>query len=66
MLPSVSLNQAAFAPPAVIAPLGLFWPGMSYSSKATPRDFSSAISRSTSSTCQKAWLALEVPALGGG
>jgi hypothetical protein len=29
MLPSVSLNQAAFAPPAVIAPLGLFSPGMS-------------------------------------
>lgn len=29
MLPSVSLNHAAFAPPAMITPLGLFSPGMS-------------------------------------
>ena len=29
MLPSLSLNQAAFAPPAVTAPLLLFSPGMS-------------------------------------
>jgi hypothetical protein len=29
MLPSLSLNQAAFAPPAVTTPLGLFSPGMS-------------------------------------
>jgi hypothetical protein len=43
VLPSESLNQAAFAPPAVAMP-----------------------SRSMSSTCQNAWLAFDVPALGVG
>jgi hypothetical protein len=47
-------------------PSRVFMPGASYSSKVTPRAFSSATSRSTSSTCQNAWLALEVPALAVG
>src|SRR6478609_7598298 len=64
MFPSESLNHAAFAPPAMMAPAGLRWPGMlSYCSKTTPRFFSSTISRSTSSTAQNAWLAFDVPAL---
>ena len=66
MFPSVSLNQAVFAPPAVAIPRVLFIPGMSYCSKVTPRAFSSATSFSTSATCQKAWLARDVPALGVG
>jgi hypothetical protein len=40
--------------------------GMSYFSNFTPRAFSSATSRSMSSTCQNAWLAWEVPAFGVG
>src|SRR5215470_12304293 len=63
MFPSVSLNQAVFAPPAVTMLLFIVRPGMSYSSNFTPRAFSSATSASTSLTCQKAWLALDVPAL---
>ena len=58
--------HAAFAPPAVAMPFSVFMPGMSYSSKVTPRAFNSATSRTTSSTCQKAWLALDVPAFGVG
>src|SRR5204863_3147520 len=66
MLPSVSLNHADLAPPAVAMPFSVFRPGMSYSSNVTPRDFKSATSRSMLSTCQKAWLALDVPAFGVG
>ena len=43
-----------------------FMSGMSYSSNCTPRFFSSATSRSMSSTCQNAWLAFEVPAFSVG
>jgi len=46
--------------------LTVFRPGMSYSSNFTPLALSSATSFSTSPTCQNAWLALEVPALGVG
>ena len=53
IFPSVSLNQAALAPPAVEMPFSSI-PGISYFSKFTPRAFSSAISRSRSSTCQNA------------
>jgi hypothetical protein len=63
MFPSVSLNQAVFAPPPVAMLFFIVTPGMSYSSNFTPRAFSSATSASTSATCQKAWLALDVPAL---
>src|ERR1035438_991858 len=66
IFPSVSLNQAVFAPPAVIMPFLIVIPGMSYSSNFTPRALSSATSASTSSTCQNAWLAFDVPALGVG
>jgi hypothetical protein len=48
------LNHAAFAPPAVAMLFSVFMPGASYSSNFTPRAFSSATSRSTSSTCQNA------------
>ncbi len=65
MLPSLSLNHAALAPPAVVMPFSSV-PGMSYLSKVTPRAFSAATSRSTSSTCQNAWLACDVPAFGVG
>src|SRR6185369_8725957 len=66
MLPSVSLNQAVLAPPAVAMLFFITMPGMLYSSKVTPRPFNSATSASTSATCQNAWLALDVPALGVG
>jgi hypothetical protein len=46
--------------------LTVFISGVSYSSNTTPRFFSSATSRSTSSTCQNAWLAFDVPAFGVG
>src|SRR5258705_5000062 len=62
IFPSVSLNQAVFAPPPVAMLFFILIPGMSYSSNTTPRALSSATSASTSSTCQNAWLALEVPA----
>src|SRR5882762_6472589 len=52
MLPSVSLNQAVFAPPPVAMLLVIFMPGMLYSSKFTPRDFRSATSASTLVTLQ--------------
>ena len=65
MLPSESLNHAAFAPPAVVMPLASV-PGMSYFSKVTPRRLSSATSASISFTSQNAWLACDVPALGVG
>src|SRR5262249_359721 len=60
------VNQAVFAPPAAAILFRIFTPGMSYSSNTTPRALSSATSRSTSSTCQNAWLAREVPAFGVG
>src|SRR5215475_272074 len=63
MFPSVSLNQAVFAPPPVAMLSTVFNPGVWYSSNTTPRALSSATSASTSSTCQNAWLALDVPAL---
>src|SRR6266540_1265088 len=63
MFPSLSLNHAVFAPPPVAMLFFILIPGMSYSSKTTPRAFSSATSASTSSTYQNAWLAFEVPAL---
>lgn len=67
MFPSLSLNQAALAPPAVTAPSALRSPGRpGYSSNTTPRAFSWRISPSTSVTDQKAWLACEVPAFGVG
>src|SRR4029434_6414031 len=66
IFPSLSLNQAVFAPPPAAMLFCIFIPGMSYSSKTTPLALSSATSRSTSSTCQNAWLAREVPAVGGG
>src|ERR1700704_6658912 len=44
MLPSVSLNQAVFAPPPVAMLLVIFMPGMLYSSNFTARDFRSATS----------------------
>src|SRR6185312_11466714 len=62
MLPSVSLNQAVLAPPPVAMPFFVLRFGMSYSSNVTPFFLSSATSRSTSSTCQNAWLARDVPA----
>ena len=65
MFPSVSFNHAALAPPAVEILFSSI-SGMSYFSKFTPRAFSSATSRSTSSTCQNAWLAWDVPAFGVG
>src|SRR2546429_44877 len=64
MLPSLSLNHAVFAPPPVAMLFFILIPGMSYSSNTTPRALSAATSASTSSTCQNAWLALDVPALG--
>ena len=66
MFPSVSLNHAVFAPPAVAMPLTVLMAGVSYSSKVTPRAFRSATSRSTSASCQNAWLARLVPAFGVG
>ena len=66
MLPSLSLNHAVFAPPPVAMLFFILIPGMSYSSNTTPRALSTATSASTSSTCQNAWLALDVPALGVG
>src|SRR5437899_2965282 len=63
MFPSLSLNHAVLAPPAVAMLFLIFMPGMSSSSKTTPRALSSATSASTSSTCQNAWLAFDVPAL---
>src|SRR5215475_11193702 len=45
MFPSVSLNHAALAPPAVKMPFSSV-SGMSYFSNFTPRAFSSATSRS--------------------
>jgi hypothetical protein len=65
MFPSVSLNHAALAPPAVEMPFSSI-SGMSYFSNFTPRAFRSATTRSMSSICQNAWLAWEVPALGVG
>ena len=61
MFPSVSLNHAVLAPPPVAMLFLIAIP--SYSSKTTPRALSSATSASTSSTCQYAWLALDVLAL---
>jgi len=66
MFPSVSLNQAVLAPPAVTMLFFIVTPGKSYSSSFAPRAFRSATSASTSATCQNAWLALDVPALGVG
>src|SRR5229473_7047334 len=63
IFPSVSLNQAVFAPPPVRMLLFIVTLGMLYLSNFTPRAFSSATSASTSSTRQNAWLALDVPAL---
>src|SRR5689334_23319772 len=66
MLPSLSLNHAAFAPPPVAMPSFIVMPPISsesYSSNFTPRERSCAISLSRSSTFQNAWLALDVPAL---
>src|SRR5262245_30745299 len=65
MLPSVSLNHAAFAPPAVEIPL-LSMVGISYFSNLTPRAVNSATSFSMSLTCQNPWLACDVPAFGVG
>ena len=66
IFPSLSLNQAVFAPPATAMLFCIFTPGMSYSSNTTPRALSSVTSSSTSSTCQNAWLAQEVPPFGVG
>jgi hypothetical protein len=54
IFPSVSLNQAVFAPPPVAMPFFMDTPGRSYSSNFTPRAFSSLTSASTSSTDQNA------------
>src|SRR5262249_26604805 len=44
ILPSMSLNHAVFAPPPVAMLFTVLIPGMSYSSKTTPRALSSATS----------------------
>src|SRR5205814_1486667 len=62
ILPSLSLNQAVLAPPPVATLFLVLSPGTSYSSNTTPRALSWATSRSTSATCQNAWLARDVPA----
>src|SRR2546430_9644415 len=62
IFPSLSLNHAVLAPPAVAMLFTVLIPGMSYSSKTTPLDFSSATSASTSTTAQNAVLAFDVPA----
>src|SRR5215467_3043983 len=66
MFPSVSLNQAVLPRRPCTKLFFIFRLGMAYSSNFTPRAFSSATSASTSLTCQKAWLALDEPALGVG
>lgn len=64
MFPSLSLNQAVFAPPPVAMLFTILMPGMSYSSNTTPLALSSATSASTSATDQNAALAFDVPAPG--
>jgi hypothetical protein len=49
-LPSLSLNQADLKSPLVTMPFTVFRPGMSYSSKTTPRRRNSVTVFSTSST----------------
>jgi hypothetical protein len=66
MLPSLSLNHAALAPPAVTAPAGLLLAGHVVVLEHHARALSASISRSTSATDQNAWLACDVPALGVG
>src|SRR5256712_9867053 len=62
VFPSLSLNQAVFAPPPVAMPFSVLIPGMSYSSNTTPLALSCATSATTSSTAQNAVLAFDVPA----
>ncbi len=62
ILPSLSLDHAVFAPPALAMLFSILMPGMSYSSNTTPPALSSRTSATTSSTAQNKVLAFDVPA----